>query len=509
MPDETIKGFMDIGTNSIHILVVKYYQNSLGTMIFQDKEITTLGRDLYRYGRIGRKAMEKCRLVTDKFTAMAYSMGADEVKGYATCAAREATNKAELIEALESDGLDLRIIPGQEEARIIGLGVLGADGPSERTLLIDIGGGSTEIVLAEGKENLYIDSLDIGSVRYSYGFHRDPADPMSEEDYDLLRRKTGMMSYRAVRSVKELGFTKAVGSSGTMESLAELCAARRDGDASYMTYDELKTLMAELRKMTIDQRYEVPKMNRERADIIIGGGAAAEELMDLFGVNRIEISRSGLKEGMQVDYLIENGERHFDIKRSSVMSLAMRCLYDMLHAEEVHDKAMKLFDLMKEAGVHRMNSEQRELLSYACMLHDIGEFINYAKHNIHSYNIIANSAMLGFDDEELESMALMAKFHHRRFPDLRDKDLRGMRRKAAVTTQKCAMILKMADILDRHRNRPVKDIGVDVDKGTMTLSLSSNEDIRMEVWSLEGAAPDFKKVFGLDLKIEYKKLSGQ
>lgn len=503
--DHETVGFMDIGTNSIHILVVRFFENSMGTTVFQDKEVIRLGRDLYRYGHIGYDAIEKCRLTTDRFTEAAKNMGATKVIAYATCAAREAGNRAELIKALDSDGLDVRIIPGQEEARIIRLGVLGPDGPDERTLLIDIGGGSTEIVVAEGGTNLYMDSLDIGSVRYAYGFVSDPNAPMSESEYDFLRRRTWASSYRAVRTVRQKGFAKAVGSSGTLISLAEICAARRDGDASYMTASELRETMDEIRKMGLEERLKVPKMNPSRADIIVAGGAAAEELMSLFGIERIEISDKGLKEGMLMDYLLRKGQTDFDIKGSSVLSLANRCSYDVQHAEEVRSKSMMLFDMMKAEGIHKMDDKYRQLLEYAATLHDIGEFINYTKHHVHSYTIITNSCMLGFDDQDLEAIGLMAKFHHKKFPDLRDKQLRNMPKKTAENILRCAMILKIADIFDRHRTRSVKDVRITVKKGVATFVLYSDDDIRMEIWGLESIAGDFRKVFGLDLKIIFKK----
>ena len=506
MRSTSIKGFMDIGTNSIMILVVKYYKNSLGTIAFQDKEVTPLGRELYSRGKIGKSTLEKCRLITDRFTAAALQMGADEVIGYATCAAREAENKVELINALESQGMNMKIISGREEARLIELGVFGVDGPKEKTLLLDVGGGSTETILSDGKDNLYMDSLDIGAVRYSYGLGTDPNKPMSDDDYDMIKRKTEVASYRAVRKIKELGFKKVVGSAGTITNLAEICAARRDGDSSYVTYDEVKGLMSELRGMTSEERKKVPKINAYRADIIVGGGAAVESLMELFGVDRMDVCKRGLKEGMQVDHLIKTGEIKFDVRTSSVSSLANRCMYDIQHAEEVRNRSLQLFDLMKNNRMHSMDGNSRKLLEYACMLHDIGEFINYTKHNNHSYTIISNSEMLGFDGEEVDSMALMAKFHHKKFPDLRDKDLRGMRKKLARETLESAMMLKMADIMDRHRTRSVKDVELNVSKGVAELTLISDDDIRMEVWSLRSVSSDFKKVFGLDLKVGYKNI---
>lgn len=495
---------MDIGTNSIHILVVRFVQGSMGTIVFQDRESIRLGRDLYRYGRIGHDAIEKARLVTDRFTQAAKNMGADKVIAYATCATREAINRTELLDALDSDGLDVRMIPGPEEARLIRLGVLGTSAP-ERTLVLDIGGGSTEIALAENDNNLYLDSLAIGAVRFSYDSQIDPTRPMTDGEYNLLRRRIGLSSYRAARMVGTLGYTKAVGSSGTMESLAALCAAKRDGDASYMTLSELRDVVTELRATDIDQRIALPGLNQSRADIIVTGAVAAEGLMSVFGIERIEISQNGLKEGMQIEYLMGTAGEDTDIRGSSVLSLASRCSYDVQHADEVRDKSLLLFDMMGSEGIHRISSDYRKLLEFAATLHDVGEFISYSKHNVHSYTIISNSNMLGFDDQELEAMALMARFHHRKFPDLRSKFLRSMKRKDAENTLKCAMILRMADILDRHRTRSVENMTMRSVKGKAMLELISNDDVRMEIWGLESIADDFRKVFGMELKISFKK----
>jgi len=497
-------GFMDIGTNSIHILVVKYFPNSLGTIVFQDKEIVDIGRDLYRWGKVGKEAMEKCCLISDRFTAAAKNMGAKDVIAFATCATREASNRLELLEALDSDGLDVRIIPGMEEARLVKLGVFGKDGPGERTLLMDVGGGSTEIILAENGRSLYLDSLAIGAVRYAYDSLSDPFGPVSGLQCDAMRKRVGMSSYHAVRSVRSIGFTRAIGSAGTIVSLAELCAERRDGDDSYIKREELKELMLDLREMTREEKCNVPKMSPARTDIIVSGGTIVESLMDLFGIETLEVSKTGLKEGMQVDHLMKKGESDFDVRGSSVQTLASRCLYDMPHAQEVREKALCLFDMMKSEGMHKMDSEARSLLGYAALLHDVGEFINYTKHNVHSYNIISNSALLGFDDEELESIALMTRFHHKKFPEIGDKHLRDMKHNTAIITLKCAMILKMADIMDRHRTRSVKSVDINVSEGEMELILSADDDIRMEMWSLEATADDFKKVFNTSLKVSCK-----
>jgi exopolyphosphatase/guanosine-5'-triphosphate,3'-diphosphate pyrophosphatase len=243
-------------------------------------------------------------------------------------------------------------------------------------------------------------------------------------------------------------------------------------------------------------------MNPSRSDIIIAGGAIAEELMYLLEIDRIEISGNGMKQGMEIDYLLKNGYSDFNIKESSVLNLAKRCQYDKDHAETVQRNALLIFDDMKELGIHRMGDEMRMLLSYASILHDIGEFISYTKHNVHTYTIILNSSLPGFDNEELKTMALLTRFHHKKFPLPDSKHFRDMDAKEISDVLMCAMILKIADILDRHRNSLIDQIDVSVSSGAMEIGLGSESDISMEIWKLKTIKDDFKMVFEMDLKIK-------
>jgi exopolyphosphatase/guanosine-5'-triphosphate,3'-diphosphate pyrophosphatase len=183
------------------------------------------------------------------------------------------------------------------------------------------------------------------------------------------------------------------------------------------------------------------------------------------------------------------------------MNLANRCRYDRVHAETVQRNALLLFDEMKRQGVHKMDDEMRMLLSSASLLHDIGEFISYPKHNFYSYIIILNSFLPGFDNEELRTMALLTKFHHKNFPRKGSKQFANMDDNEISDILMCAMMLKIADILDRHRNSSVDAVGVSVSPDAVTIRLESESDISMEIWKLKTAEDDFKDVFGLDLRI--------
>ena len=495
---ETV-GFIDVGTNSIHLLVVRFYPDTMGTPIYQDKESVRLGRSLYGTGSLDRASIDKSALVISRFAQISRDLGAERVVAFATCAVREAENRQEMVDALEGV-VELKVIPGPEEARLIALGVFGESGPPERTIEMDIGGGSTEVVVREKGENLFVDSLGVGAVRFAYGLGTDCSKPVSRGDYEYMLRKVDISSYRAVARVQRLGFKRAVGSSGTMLSIAEMCAAQRgDRDASYFTLDELHSLMLRLCPMSADQRLAVPGMGKSRADIIVPGGAIAEELMSQFGIDRIEVSPSGLKQGMMLDHQLSRGHTVFDARDSSVRSLAYLCGYDRRHAETVERNALSLFDQSAAMGLHPLGVEWRSLLSCSAILHDIGEVISYTNHTAIAQVIIEKADLQGFTMEETRYMGLIVRSHHKKFPSAKDSRFEGIPREDVAGIRVCALLLKIADVMDRHRNGAVRSGVLSRGEGGVVLTLSADEDPSMELWSLQKISPDFRRVFGCDL----------
>ncbi len=499
---ETV-GFIDVGTNSIHVLVVRFHQDSSGSVIYHDKEAVRLGRSLYSTGVLDGASIEKCALAVERFASTARELGADPVIAFATCAAREAENRDQLIEAV-SHRVDLRIISGTEEARLISLGIFGRAGPSERTIALDIGGGSTEVIVREGERDLFLDSLEMGAVRYRYGKGVDCSLPVSDADYSMFMRSVDLSSYHALSMVRSLGFTRAVGSSGTMLSLAEMCARRRgDGDASYFTLEELHDLMAMLRPMDAATRLTVPGMGKNRADIIIPGGAIAEELMSQFGIDRMEVTGRGLKQGMELDYQLSHGYRVFEAREAGVRALGHRCSFDERHADAVERNSLSLFDQAREMGLHDLDAKWRSLLSCSAILHDVGEIINYPKHNIISQVIIENSELPGFSCDETRAMGMIVRFHHKKFPGPKDGRLVGLTPEDSHAIRVCAMMLKMGDVMDRHRDRSVKGVELTMEGDSVHLRVMASTDPSMEVWSLEKISGDFRKLFGKDLTVGF------
>jgi exopolyphosphatase/guanosine-5'-triphosphate,3'-diphosphate pyrophosphatase len=498
--DKTV-GFIDVGTNSVHMLVVRFYEESLGTPVYQDKETVRIGQSLYSKGAIDPETIQKTKIVAENFVKVAKSYGAEEIEAMATCAAREASNRQDLIRAFREVGVDLHVIPGLEEARLIRLGVLGPDAGG-RTLCIDVGGGSTEISLDDGEGNVYLDSLSLGAVRLAYGSGIEQKGKVTGRQYDALRRMVDTASYRSVGKVREMGFERAVGSSGTIMAIGEMCGSLRgDKDGSWFTYDELSSLMKDVCSRDVNGRLKIPKMTANRADIIVAGGAVVEELMFLYGIDRMEVSSNGMREGMRTDYLMEHGQSQFDLRWSSVIGLVSRCGSDRRHTDTVRKYALDIYDQLADAAVIIRDDHMRELLGYAAELHDVGEFISYERHAIHSYTIIRNSYLPGFDDRELELMALMARFHHGTVPGPSSKYFSDLEKDEVAPLRECALILKIADILDRSRDASVDSIEMSAVGGSVVMRIMYSKDISMQLWKLKTIKDEFSNVFGRKLRI--------
>ncbi len=490
-----------MGTNSVHMLVVRFYDGSLGTTVYQDKETVRMGQSLYAQGAIDAETLEKTRIVIRNFVGVAREYGASEIVAMATCAAREASNRQELVHAIKSEGVDLHVIPGLEEARLIRLGVLGPDSDC-RTLCIDVGGGSTEISLGDGKGGVYLDSLSLGAVRLAYGSGIDQSGKVTSRQYDALRRIVDTASYRSVGRVRDMGFDRAVGSSGTIMAIGEMCGSLRgDRDGSYFTYTELSSLMKDVCSRDVGERLKLPKMTANRADIIVGGGAVVEELMFLFGIQKMEVSKNGLREGMRTEYLLEHGQSDFDLRGSSVNGLVSRCGCDRRHADAVRRYSLAIYDQMAEKGIIAGDSRFRELLGYAAELHDVGEFISYERHAAHSFTIIKNSFLPGFDEHELLLMALMARFHHSSVPGPSSKYFAGLEPDEAGPLRECALVLRMADILDRSRDRSVESIEISPVGASVVMRLMCTRDISMQLWKLKTIRDEFSNVFDRKLRV--------
>jgi exopolyphosphatase/guanosine-5'-triphosphate,3'-diphosphate pyrophosphatase len=504
-----VVGFIDIGTNSVRLLVVRINPNRSYTVLSQEKEVVRLGEGEFRDQMLTPEAIYRGVTVIKKFAELSRAYGAEEVIGVATSAAREAKNQIELLNRLRDEArVDVSVISGKEEARLIYLGVAsGLYIKDRKALFIDIGGGSTEIIIGDQEQYSYLDSLKLGAIRLTNLFLPEGAvAPVPSEIYNKMCKYVKNAVIRTTHRVKEEKLGITVASSGTAINLAEIAnrmAGNADARSLVLRRSQLRKVMALLCSLPIQERRKVPGINPERADIIIGGGAILETLMDEFGVEEAAISERGLRDGMLAEYLDQGGDQEYkelSVRERSVLQLGRSCNLDEMHAERVRGLALSLFDSGFRQGLHNLGDWERELLSYAAFLHDIGDFISFNNHHLHSHYIIRNAELLGFDQREILIMADLAQFHRKKIPRKKDPDLDDLDEHSQKVVILLSALLRIAESLDRsHTGLVNKAEFVSVQKGSAVLDLYSNEDVQLEMWGVESDGKAFEKAFGRSL----------
>jgi exopolyphosphatase/guanosine-5'-triphosphate,3'-diphosphate pyrophosphatase len=513
-PNGRIVSFIDIGTNSVRILVVRLNPNHSYTILTRQKQQVRLGEGEFEDEEIKAEAMERLVVVCRRFTDLARTFSTDEFVAVATSAMREATNQSEILHQLRQDAqIDVRVISGQEEARLIYLGVAsGIHIEDRQAFFIDIGGGSTEIAVGSDHTYQYLESFRLGAIRLSdMYFPSGSTGPVSVDQYKRVQhhiRDTIIHSIKKIRGIKPV---LAIGSSGTIMNLAEIAqkAIHHNGSNGdpVLSYKDLQKVIDLLRSLPLDQRRKVPGMNPERADIIIAGAAILDTFMKELGLDSILTTGRGLQDGLLVDYLSRMeafpllGE--LSPRERSVLQLGRSCGINEVHARTVTSLVLELFDSAKEQGLHNFSDNERELLEYATFLHDIGSFISYSNHHAHSYYIIKNSELLGFEEKEITFMANIARFHRKKAPNKKDPEVMELESRERETLRVLTTFIRLSENLDRSHTALIRHVKFTrADKAFVHLEVVARGDCQLEIWGVEAEKKAFKKIFGRQLVIK-------
>lgn len=509
-----VVSFIDIGTNSVRMMVVRLNPNLSYTVLSQEKEMVRLGAGGFDDMFLRRDAIDRTVLVCRKFVELSRYYGADEIIAVATSAAREAGNQNVLVERLREDvGVELGIISGIEEARLVFLGVASGLELADRTaLMIDIGGGSTELALGTGRGHEYLDSLKLGAIRMTDLFiPRGHQGAVSEKTYAAMKKHVRGYMSQATRCIRKSHTDVAIGSSGTIVNLSEMAVRSLGGQPGTLRLSHLRKLASTIRSFTLKERRMLPGINPERADIIIGGAAVLEAIMEELRIDELRVSERGVREGLLVDYLARiEGSPHAQgkgVRETSILQLGRSCDVDEGHAATVERLSLSLFDSARSAGLHNLGDKERELLRYAAYLHDVGDFISFTNHHFHSYYIIRNADLLGFDQKEVAIMAALARYHRKKAPRRKDPELAGLDQKTYEAVATMSAFVRLAESLDRSHGGVVEKASLKRTNGEVILELISDGDPSLEVWGLEGAEKAFRRVFGLDLTVKLREKS--
>lgn len=513
-PNGRVVSFVDIGTNSVRLLVVRLNPNHSYTILSRQKQQVRLGEGEFDEDEIQPEAIERLVVVCRKFTDLARTFSTEEFVAVATSAMREAANQAEILHLLRQDALlDVRVISGQEEARLIYLGVASGTHIEDRQVFfIDIGGGSTEIAVGGDRTYQFLESFRLGAIRLSNLYlPRENTGPVSPDQYKRVQHHVKDSIIHSVRKIRNLKPVLAIGSSGTIMNLAEIAQrAFHQNDSNgdpVLSAKDLQKVIDLLCPLPLDQRRKVPGMNPERADIIIAGAAILDTFMKELGLDSIQTTGRGLQDGLLVDYLSRMdafpllGE--LSPRQRSVLQLGRSCGINEVHARTVTSLVLELFDSAKEQGLHNFSDNERELLEYATFLHDIGSFISYSNHHAHSYYIIKNSELLGFDQKEIAFMANIARFHRKKAPRKKDPEVMELESRERDALRILTTFVRLSESLDRSHTALIQHVKFTrADKGVIHLEVIARGDCQLEIWGVEAEKKAFEKIFEKQLVIE-------
>lgn len=510
---EHVVGFVDIGTNSIRLLLVRIEPNGATTTLSVQKETVRLGEAEYIDGFLQASAMQRTAAVCKQFAEMARALNADHIIAVATSATREARNKRDFLRLLrKKTGIDVKVISGIEEARLIYLGISnGVHLDGKTALMIDIGGGSTELIVGNQTEYHHLDSLKLGAIRlHSKFFSQEDNGSISPELYAQMCQTVRNSAIRSVQKIVDKPYDVVYGSSGTIGNLADIVINRNFGRArtraDVITYEQLSQTIDHLLSLDIEERRAVPGINARRADIIIPGAAIIQTLMKEMDISELRITDQGVRNGLLVDYLgkteYAKSVKEGSVRERSVLKLARKCNFDEAHGYKVSQLCTSLFESANEVGLLKLNDISLELLKYSALLHDIGIFLSYSNHEAHSYYLVRNADLLGFDQAEISTIAALTYFHRKKFPRKKYQQYSSLNRASQSAVRLMAPLLRIAETLDRSHQGTVGNARIVVRGGNAVLQIFPAGDCQMEMWGVDKHKDAFRKTFGMSLQVE-------
>jgi exopolyphosphatase / guanosine-5'-triphosphate,3'-diphosphate pyrophosphatase len=512
---------IDIGTNSLHMVVVEIKPELPAfSVIAREKDTVRLGDRDPLTGNLNPAIMEKAIAALGRYQTIAKSLGAQEVIAVATSATREAPNGREFIDQIDRElGLKVDLISGVEEARRIYLGVLsGLEFNNIPRISIDIGGGSTEMILGDTEEPRTLSSTKIGAVRLTSELVT--TDPISDQEFIYLQAYICGQLERAIEEVKANikpgEMPQMVGTSGTIETACLMIARDKTGvlpgrlHGFQLQRRDVEQLIQKLRRMNVAERAQVPGLSERRAEIILPGLMVLLHAMTALQMESLVLCERSLREGVIVDWMLAHGlvedrlRYQSSIKERSTLKIADKYGVDILHGQKVAELAVEIFNFMYTEKLHVHPADARRYLWSAAILHNSGHFVSHSAHHKHSYYLIRYGELLGYNELEIEIIANLARYHRKTMPKKKHEGYQSLSRENRLLVSQLGAILRVAIALDRRTIGAVKEIQCDFQADTKTLNLQlltavSGDDCQLELWSLDFKKAWFEQEFGMKL----------
>jgi len=473
-------------------------------VIDREKSMVRLGAGGLDGRALTAEAMTAALQALSTFRRLADSHRVDEILAVATSATREARNGGEFLSRIEREtGIRPMVITGAEEARLIHqAAVYGVDVGSARAVVIDIGGGSVEITLGTAASIQLARSFKVGVIRLTERFIN--GDPLSKRDERRLEKHVLDEIDRHCEQITAIGFDRVIGTSGTILSLGVVVATASRGSPPAelrnlrVSAKQIRRVRKDVCALDLENRLAIPGLDPRRADVVVAGAVLLDTLLQRLDADEVTLCDLALREGLVLDYVrrhkrqIAQADRIPDVRRRSTIELAERCNYYAVHAQHVARLALALFDQTR--ALHGLTDREREWLEYAALMHDLGVHISYPRHHRHSYYLIKNGDLRGFEPEEIEVIALVARYHRRGTPKKTHEEYAQLRPALRRTVRMLASILRVAESLDRSHAQVVSALELEDRGNDLLLHLRSSGDAELEVWATQRHLVPFAKL---------------
>lgn len=502
---------IDIGTNSIHMIVVKVRPDLSFEVIDREKDMVRLGAGGLDGRSLTPSAMSSALQTLAKFKRLAESNKVDEIVAAATSATREAENGGDFIaEVARQTGIRIKVISGTEEARLIHLAAgYGVDVGGSTAAVIDIGGGSVEITLGTATHLTLGRSFKTGVIRLTEHFVR--TDPLSAHDERRLVKYLNRTMGGYLEQVTKTGFDRVIGTSGTILSLGTLALTDEEGPPQDLrnqrvSAKSLRRLRKQLVAADIEERLHMQGLDPRRADLSVAGSVLLDTILRGLGAEDITLCDLALREGLVLDYVHRNSarirkvERYPDVRRRSVVELGERCGYWSEHAQQVARLALSIFDQTR--SVHGLGDREREWLEYAALLHDVGVHISYDRHHRHSYYLIKNGDLRGFEPREIEVIALVTRYHRQATPKKSHEGYGDLNGTLRGTVRVLSAIVRLAEGLDRSHAQALSGIDLFPRGDDYLARLRANGDAELELWAAHRHVAPLERELALPIRFE-------
>ncbi|HVN16956.1 MAG TPA: Ppx/GppA phosphatase family protein [Anaerolineales bacterium] len=495
---------IDVGSNAIRMAVGRVNDKEQVEVLDNIRLPVRLGGDAFTHGKISESNIQAATDAFLRFRKVADDFAVTHMRAVATSAMREASNSRAVINRIrQRTKINLEVIGGEEEARLIHLGVSKAiDLKGKRAVLVDIGGGSVEVTTSEGAKLISTESYNMGTVRLLSRFGEVDAKNGSMEQ--LVREYAKAARKRIDREIGKNSVDLCIGTGGNAEEMGVLRTKLfKHNNDQLVTLSELNELVEKLSKLTIEERIKKLDLRPDRADVILPACVVMQTIARIVRVKTVHVPGIGLKDGILWE--IAPQVLHPRLPRreqvwASAMRLGQKYQFDAEHGTLIADLAKQLFD--QTTDLHKLGSEDRLMLEIAALLHDIGHFINTIDHNKHGYYILTHNFLMGLTERQQAIVANIVYYHRKDDPSSDDGNFKQMSQKDRQIMIKLAALLRLADAMDASHTGRIRSAKLEKRKGKWILIPRAKGDLILEKWTLTKRRALFQNIFDVELEIE-------